>query len=71
MQYTEIFFSGVKIKIFIGKFMIFFFIFAQNIDCRYTLELPRLGEAILTSTFNLCFGTKLRKIMGIPYIPHF
>ena len=37
-----------------------FLIFAQNIDCGYMLEL-----AVLTSTHNLCFGTKIRKI-GIP-----
>ena len=34
--------------------------FAQNIDCGYTLEPPRL-----TSTHNLCFRAKIRKI-GIP-----
>ena len=42
------------------NFDIFFPIFAQNIDCGYTLE-----EAVLTSTHNLCFGAKIRKI-GIP-----
>ena len=42
-----------------------FLIFAQNIDCGYTLEPPRRGEAVLTSTHNLCFGAKIRKI-GIP-----
>ena len=42
-----------------------FLIFAQNIDCGYTLEPPRLSEAVLTSTHNLCFGAKIRKI-GIP-----
>ena len=45
-------------KIFIRKILIFFLIFAQNIDCWYTL-------AVLTSTHNLCFGAKIRKI-GIP-----
>ena len=44
-----------------------FLIFAQNIDCGCTLEPPRRGEAVLTSTHNLCFGAKIRKI-GIP--PH-
>ena len=39
-----------------------FLIFAQNIDCGYTL-----AEAVLMSTHNLCFGAKIRKI-GIP--PH-
>ena len=38
-----------------------FLIFAQNIDCGYTLEPPQP----LTSTHNLCFGAKIRKI-GIP-----
>ena len=35
-----------------------FLILPQNIDCGYTLE--RLGEAVLTSTHNLCFGAKVR-----------
>ena len=26
------------------------------------LEPPRLAEAVLTSTHNLCFGAKIRKI---------
>ena len=30
----------------------------------------RLVEAVLTSTHNLCFGAKIRKI-GIPCIPQF
>ena len=38
--------------------MVNFNIFAQIIDCGYT-------EAVLTSTHNMCFGTKIRKI-GIP-----
>ena len=37
------FFSGVKIENFQLKILIFFFIFAQNIDCVYTLEPPRRG----------------------------
>ena len=41
MQYTEIF-SAVKIENFIRKILIFF-IFAQNIDCGYTLEPPHRG----------------------------
>ena len=36
--------------------MIFFLFLPQNIDC---------DEAVLTSTHNLCFGAKIRKI-GIP-----
>ena len=42
MQYTDIF-SSVKIENFIGNFLFFFLIFAQNMDCGYTLELPRRG----------------------------
>ena len=37
----------------------FFLIFAQNIECGYTLEPP--PEAVLRSTHNLCFGAKIRK----------
>ena len=36
-----------------------FLIFAQNIDCGYTLEPPQGGGS--TSTHNLCFGAKIRK----------
>ena len=42
-----------------------FLIFAQNIDCGYTLEPP------LTSTHNLCFGAEIRKIdiaMHAPFL---
>ena len=42
MQYTESF-KVVKMKIFSGKILTFFLIFAQNIDCGYTLEPPRQG----------------------------
>ena len=68
MQYTVIS-KVVKMKIFSRKILIFFLIFAQNIDCGYTLEPPhrsnRLTEAVRTSTHSLCFGAKIRKI-GIP-----
>ena len=47
-----------------SRFVFIFLIFAQNIDCVYMLERP-LAEAVLTSTHNLCFGAKIRKI-GIP-----
>ena len=57
MQYTENFFS-LKMEN-----LAYFNMFAQNIDCGYTLEPPH--EAVLTSTHNLCFGAKIRKI-GIP-----
>ena len=63
MQYTEIF-KVVKNENFHWKIFDIFLIFAQNIDCGYTLEPPR-REAVLTSTHNLCFGAKIRKI-GLP-----
>ena len=50
MQYTEIF-SALKIENFQLKNFDIFLFFAQNIDCGYTLEPPRL-----------CFGVKIRKI---------
>ena len=39
--------------------MIFFLIFAQNIDCG-------TGTAVLMNTHNLCFEAKIRKKIGIP-----
>ena len=36
-----------------------FLIFAQNMDCGYTLEPPQ--EAVLASTLNLCLRAKIRK----------
>ena len=56
MQYTEIFLA-LKIENFQLKNFDIFLIFAENIDCGYTLEPPRRGgiaEAVLTSTHNLC-----------------
>ena len=40
--------------------------FAQNIDYGYTQE---LAEAVLTTTHNLCFGSKTRKIDKTRYTP--
>ena len=72
------FFNVVKMKNFSRSFWIFFLFLLQNIDCEYSLELPHrggsyeypqsmfLGEAVLTSTHNLCFGAKIRKIGCIP-----
>ena len=37
------------------------FVFPQNIDCRYRLELPQ-GDGFNLSTHNLCFGQKIRKL---------
>ena len=74
MQYTKKKNSEAKIekKIHWKNFDILN-MFAQNIDCGYTLEPPQRvptiyvleGEAVLTCTHNLCFGAKIRKI-GIP-----
>ena len=36
---------------------------AQSIDCGYSLEPPRLAEAVLTNTHNLCFWAEIRKSM--------
>ena len=59
--FTEIF-SEEKIEKFISKCSTFFYIFAQNIHCGF-------GEVVLTSTHNVSFGSKLRKL-GIPlYTP--
>ena len=46
-----------------------FHISAQNIDCGYLLE--RHGEAVLTSTHNLCFWADIRKLMYTPENPSF
>ena len=55
MQYKDIFTRKFHWK----KKMIFFLnIFAQNIHCGYT-------KAVLMSTHNVCFGSKIRKL-GIP-----
>ena len=43
MQYTEIFF-GCKNENFHWKKIDIFLIFAQNIDCGYTLEPPRSSK---------------------------
>ena len=59
IQYTVIF-HGCKNDYFQTKNYDIFLIFAQNIDCGYTLE-PPLSVAVLTSTHNLCFGAKIRK----------
>ena len=41
-----------------GYTLLFLFLL-KNIDCGYSLEL--LGEAVLTSTHNLCFEQKYEK----------
>ena len=62
--YTD-FFSCKNSKFHKNNFDIFY-IFAQSIDFGYTLE-PR-GEAVLTSSHNLCFGAIIRRI-DIRYTP--
>ena len=56
MQYSVIFHGRKNDNFHINCDI--FLIFAQNIDCGYT-------EAVLTSTPNLCFRAKIRKL----YIP--
>ena len=61
MQYTEIFFSAVKIENFHQKNVDIFLIFAQNIDCGYTLEPPRRSM----------FWSKIKKNRYTPAYPSF
>ena len=53
--------KAVKMNDFyLKKRDIFVLIFAQNIDCGYTLGGSNT-EAVLTSTYNLCSRAKIRK----------
>ena len=66
MQYTEIF-KVVKNENFHPKVFDIFLIFAQNIDCGYTLEPPRRGGS--NEYPQSMFWSKNKKI-GIPlYTP--
>ena len=69
MQYTDIF-KVVKNENFQYKFCFIFLIFAQNINCGYTLEPPRRGGS--NEYPQYMFGAKIRKI-GIvtPAYPSF
>ena len=69
VQYEAVSKSG-KNDIFRSKNVTFFLIFAQNIDCGYTLEPPRV-EAVLTCIRNLCFVAKIRKKMDTHVNPSF
>ena len=60
MQHTEILTVFQKMKIFSRKSLQCNF--TQNIDFVGTLQ-NHLGEVILTLTHNLCFGSKIRKII--------
>ena len=64
VQYTAIF-HCCKNDNFQMKIFDIFLIFDRNIDCGYTLE------AVLTSTQNLCFRAKKKKIMYTPVNPSF
>ena len=68
MQYTENILV-VKMKIFPGKNLIFFFIFAQNIDCGYTLEPPRRGGS--NEYTQSMFWSKNKKNRYTPANPSF
>ena len=57
MQYTEIFFELQKLKKFIGKSLMF------SIFLLKTLIVNHLAEAVLTSTHNVSFVAKIRKIV--------
>ena len=59
IQYTEIFNVVKKMKIFGRKFDIFL-VFAQNIDCGYTLEPPRQSGS--NKYPQSMFWRKIRKI---------
>ena len=54
-------------KFFQLKIFNIFFIFAQNIDCGYTLEPPRRGGS--NEFQQPMFGAKIRKIGISPHSP--
>ena len=68
MQYTEIFIA-VKMKNFQQKNFDIFLIFAQNIDCGYTLEPPRRGGS--NEYPQSMFWSKNKKNRYTPAYPSF
>ena len=64
MQYTAIFHGCKNVNFQMKKFNTII-IFAQNIDCGYTLE------AVLMSTHDLSFRAKIKKINVYPCTPQF
>ena len=68
MQYTEIF-SVVKIENFQQTNFDIFLIFAQNIDCGYTLEPPRRGGSYEYP--QSMFWSKNKKNSHTPAYPSF
>ena len=67
-KYTEIF-SCKNYKISMNKFSFFFLIFAQNIDCGYTLEPPCRGGS--NEYPQSLFWSKNKKNRYIPVNPSF
>ena len=63
------FFSPVQSENFIGFFKIFFLIFAQNIDCGYTLEPTRRGGS--NEYPQPMFWSKNKKNRYTPAYPSF
>ena len=68
MQYTD-FFYPVKIENFQWKIFDIFLIFAQNIDCGYTLEPPRRGGS--NEYPQSMFWSKNKKNRYTPEYPSF
>ena len=68
MQYTEIF-ELEKLKLSADFFIFCFLIFAQNIDCGYTLELPRRGGS--NKYAQSMFWSKNKKNRHTPAYPSF
>ena len=68
MQYKEVF-IGVKNVNFQQKKFDIFLIFAQNIDCGYTLELPRRGGS--NEYPQSMFWSKNKKNRYTPVYPSF
>ena len=68
MQYIEKNF-GCKNENFYWKFFDIFLIFAQNIDCGYTLEPPRRGGS--NEYPQSMFWSKKKKNRYIPAYPSF
>ena len=68
MQYTEIF-EAVKNENFQWKFLDIFLIFAQNIDCGYTLEPPWRGGS--NEYPQSMFWSKNKKNRYTPAYPSF
>ena len=68
MQYTEIFLT-LKIENFQLKNSDIFLIFAQNIDCGYTLEPPRRGGS--NENPQSMFWSKNKKNGYTPAYPSF